>query len=188
VVVEETARRLERGDVVAGPSDTVYGFLALSGHASALETLRRLKGREGPFLLLVRDALAARDAAGDVSPETWDRLRRVWPGPVTALLPGRTDDVVALRVPDAPFLAALLDRVRRPLVSTSANPPGRPEPLCAAEVAAAFPDDALFVLDGGAAASARPSTIVDLTGETPRVVRPGAGNPRPLLDPGPLPP
>jgi L-threonylcarbamoyladenylate synthase len=182
------AELLQAGEVVAAPSDTVYGFLALPSSGKARSALVRLKGRSENFLLLVGSWEDVRSWTQDVPEETMGRLRRVWPGPVTAVLPARTGRPAAtrgtlgLRMPDSVFLRALLERVGEPLLSTSANRPGLPAPTRAEEVEVEFPEVPL-VLDGGPSVSALPSTVVDLTVSPPRVLRRGRGDVEPLLDP-----
>jgi len=185
---ERTAEVLDRGLLVAGPSDTVYGLLARADSDAAWDRLRAVKGREGKFLALVRDVEQAREVAA-VSGDVADRLDRVWPGPVTVILPtsgawsDRFGATVALRSPRDDYLQGVLRRVGAPLLSTSANLPGEPPPVSANGLAPVLPHVAL-VVDGGPAAAALPSTIVDLTGRLPRLVRAGSGDARPLLDPG----
>jgi len=185
------ARLLTEGEVVAGPSDTVYGFLALPRSDRARSTLSRLKGRPGPWIVLVRTWEEARGWTRDVPAAVWERLRRVWPGPVTVLLPvpegmpGSVDGTIALRMPDSVFLTRLLAAVGEPLFSTSANPPGEPAPLDASGVVAAFDRGVALVLDAGAAAAGPASTIVDLARTPPRIVREGRGDATALLDPLP---
>lgn len=192
-VLAAAARRLLEGGIVAAPSDTVYGYLALPRSAEARERLGRLKGRPGPFLVLVTAWEEARSWTRGVPDRTWEALDAVWPGPVTVILPtdpampGSENGGIGLRMPDSPFLTALLAAVGEPLFSTSANRPGESAPLTAQEAAAACGGEAVLVLDGGPAASREPSTVVDLTVHPPRIVRAGRGDASPLLDPGTAP-
>jgi L-threonylcarbamoyladenylate synthase len=192
-VIAGAARRLLEGGIVAAPSDTVYGYLALPRSAEARERLRRLKGRPGPFLVLVTAWEAARSWTRGVPEATWKALEAVWPGPVTVILPtdpampGSLNGGIGLRMPDSPFLNAILAAVGEPLFSTSANRPGESAPGTAQEAAAACGDGAVLVLDGGPVSSRAPSTVVDLTCRPPRIVRAGRGDASPLLDPGTAP-
>ena len=123
-----------------------------------------------------------------MSEAQWTRLRRVWPGPVTVILPtapnmpGAQSGGIALRMPRSRFLRDLLRAVGEPLFSTSANRAGAPVPLVADDVAAALGADIALILDGGAADSREPSTIVDWTAATAKLVRSGRGDAGPLLD------
>ena len=185
-VVSRVVHFLKRGDVVAGPSDTVYGFLADPSNPSAMDTLRRLKSREGPFIHLVSSWDMAKAATRGVPEDVWERVRRVWPGPVTIVLPGASGQSVALRMPKATLLIMILEQIGKPLTSTSANRSDDPDPVTALEVMGAFAHDTVpLLLDGGPATSRQPSTLVDLTGTHARVLRKGQGDAAPLLDPLP---
>ena len=182
--VNRAVTLLRAGEVIAGPSDTVYGFLARPTVPRALDTLKSLKGREGPYILLVANLAAARTATRGVTETTWERVSRVWPGPVTVVLPGASGQSVALRMPKTTLLITILEDLGEPLISTSANRAGEPAPLAAAEVMGPFAHEAVpLLLDGGPATSREPSTLVDLTGTHARVLRQGKGNAAPLLDP-----
>lgn len=188
----ETALRrateaLRRGGVVAVPTDTLYGLAADPFAPGTLERISQIKGaREGkPLLLLLHRAGDVRRLCASV-PETFERAAgSLWPGPVTLLLPAAPDlppdlvgpeGTVAVRVPDA-ALAGLLAGEIGPITGTSANPTGMPPPASADEVVALFPPGVPapdLLLDGGRCPGGPPSTILDLTGAIPRVVRAGA--------------
>ena len=183
-VVTRAATLLRAGEVIAGPSDTVYGFLARPTIPKAMDTLKSLKGREGPYILLVASLTAARTATRGVTETTWERVSRVWPGPVTVVLPGASGQSIALRMPKTTLLITILENLGEPLISTSANRAGEAAPVSAAEVMGPFAHEAVpLLLDGGPATSREPSTLVDLTGPHVRVLRQGKGNAAPLLDP-----
>ena len=182
-LMRETAQALLRGRVVAAPSDTVYGFLASADSPEGLAHLQRLKERAGPFLRLAADAEQVLELCDPLPEILRRRLRAVWPGPVTVILPATGHaQGLAFRVPRAAWLRELVKQVGACLLSTSANPPGRPEPQAASEVSTLFPELDL-ILDGGRAATSRPSTLVDCRSWPGRVVREGAGDPGPLLPP-----
>ncbi len=193
-VLDRAARILHEGGIVIAPSDTVYGLLALPRSTRGRAELARLKGRPGPFIVLIRTWEEARSWTRGVEDAIWTRLRRVWPGPVTAILPtapempGSENGGIGLRMPESRFLADLLRVVGEPLFSTSANPPGAASPVTARDASGGFPQGVALVLDGGPAASREPSTIVDLSGPVPRLARAGRGDARALLDPDRFPP
>jgi len=181
------ALHLERGGLVAYPTETVYGFGGLCTPAD-VERVRRLKRRpdERPLLILVR---RAEDAAGLRWPQEARTLARAfWPGSLTLVLadPDRIfpDGVrseggaVAVRVSPHPLVAALLELVAVPLTSTSANVPGEPPALTAEEALDAAArlgaGEEMLVLDGGRLPPSGPSTIIDCTGTAPTVVREGS--------------
>jgi L-threonylcarbamoyladenylate synthase len=189
----ETLTRVSRllceGEIVAAPSDTVYGFLALPRSLRARETLSGLKERPGPFIVLVSSWEEARSWTRNVPEDIWNRLHKVWPGPVTVILPtaedmpGALDSAIGLRMPDSVFLRALLLEVGAALFSTSANRPGEDPPVRVEEVMKGTSDSVALVLDAGPADSKEPSTVIDMAHGTPTIVRKGRGDAGPLLDP-----
>jgi L-threonylcarbamoyladenylate synthase len=168
--VGRAAELLRAGKVVAFPTDTVYGLAAATG--PAVRRVYELKGRDAgkPLVLMGADP----ESFGDrirVGPAALRYMRRFWPGPLTLVLPSG-EGTVGVRVPDHPLTLQLL-RAAGPLWTTSANRSGRPEALTADDVAAELPEvDA--VLDGGRAPGGTPSTVLDLSGPRPRVLREGA--------------
>jgi L-threonylcarbamoyladenylate synthase len=184
-VVAELAEAIAAGRVVAVPTDTVYGLAADARDAAAVAAVFALKGRAYDQALPV--AVSGRAQAAELAaelPPLFDRLAEAfWPGALTLvvpagprLAPGVTagSGTVGLRQPDLPLLAALLRRTGAPLTLTSANRSGQPACRTAAEVAAQFGEACPLLADGGPTPSAMPSTVVDLCGPAPRVLRAGA--------------
>jgi len=184
-----TVAHLRAGGLIAYPTETVYG-LGSRPRASEVEALARLKGRrpDKPFLLLVASRAMA-EAQGLAFSESASALARAfWPGPLTLVLPGgggRLPDSlrgpeggIAVRWTSHPHTARLVAALGEPLTSTSANVPGAaPAPgadAIARDFAAAITAGRLLVLDGGVLGNRPPSTVVDCTSPTPRVVRAGA--------------
>ena len=183
------AAHLRAGGLVAYPTETVYGLGSLA-RAEPVNALSRLKGREPgkPFLLLVSNRQMAESYGLAFSDGADAMAKAFWPGPLTLVLPGgsgRLPDLlrgpeggIAVRWTSHPLIAALVAQLGEPLTSTSANLPGQaPEPGAAAIVrdfAPAVNDGRLLVLDGGVLGNRPPSTVVDCTTPTPRLVRPGA--------------
>jgi L-threonylcarbamoyladenylate synthase len=178
---------LDRGGMVATPTETVYG-LGCEPAPEPLRRLARIKERADgqSFLVLVR---AAADVPGVIWTESASLLAGVfWPGPLTLVLEAGTAELpAALRGPGGTLairatphegIRRLLDLWRRPLPSTSANPRGREAAQSAAEVYDWIRDvpgdDEMLILDGGTLPVSRPSTIVDCTGPRPRLLREGA--------------
>ena len=182
-VVDDVARRLEGGDVVVLPTDTVYGLVALASDAAAVDRLFELKGRgdDVPIAVLCADAAQAFDlAAPTVGPAAHAVAERWWPGPLTLVLPrraglalalGGSDATIGVRVPDHDLVRAVAGRVG-PLAATSANRHGRPTPVTAEAVAAALGDGVALVVDGGPSRDGA-SAVVDATGTPWRVLRDG---------------
>lgn len=183
--IEEAARLLQHGDLVAFPTETVYGLGAVATNDRAVAGIFRAKGRpaHNPLIVHVIDTGSARVLAQMSEPAR--RLADAfWPGPLTLVLPkaegcpvsraataGLTS--IAVRVPAHPVARALLQAVMLPVVAPSANPSGRVSPTTARHVADDLGDALTLVLDGGACPVGLESTVVDLTGMAPRLLRPG---------------
>jgi L-threonylcarbamoyladenylate synthase len=176
---------LRAGQVVAFPTDTVYGLGAHSGLAEAIEQLYQIKGREHqkaiPLLLARTEDVSA--VARDVPDLAWRLAARFWPGPVTLVLLGAATllDVltagaptVAVRVPAHPLALRLISALGVPLATTSANLSGQPEAVTAQEVWAALGARVALVLDGGRCPGGVASTLVDVTTAPPTIRRRGA--------------
>lgn len=178
------ARELRAGRLVAFPTETVYGLGARARDAAAVASVFRVKGRppEHPLIVHLPEG-APLGAWADPVPEAAERLAAAfWPGPLTLVLrraAGVPDvitggqDTVALRVPSHPVAAALLRELGEGVAAPSANRFGRISPTRADHVAAEFADLDLLVLDGGPCEVGLESTIVDLSSERPRLLRPG---------------
>ena len=184
-----TIAHLHAGLVLAYPTETVYGFGGAADHDS-VERLVRLKRRPPakPFLMLVNgsDMIARLDL--HMSPAATALAARHWPGPLTLVLPGGDRRVparlrgpeggVAVRWTSHAALARLIRAYGEPITSTSANRPGQPAAMSAGEIVSQWGDamgrGVLRVLDGGRLVPSAASTVVDCTGRTPRVIRPGA--------------
>ncbi len=182
--IEQAAAAIRRGQVVAIPTDTVYGLAADPFQPAAVAALRRLKRRpeKQPVLLLV-ESLRQVERLASRLPESFHRLAaRFWPGPLTIVLPAAAriperitagTGTVAVRLPGSRVTRELIRAARVPLTGTSANLSGRPAAESAAQVREQFPSGLAAIVDAGPAPGRAPSTLVDLTGE-PRILREGA--------------
>ncbi len=181
----QAAERLRAGEVVAFPTETVYGLGADARNEAAVKRVFEIKRRPADHPLIVHLAEAAQADAWAVEvPDTARRLMaRFWPGPLTLVLPAREDvprlvtggqDSVALRVPSHPLALALLNAFGGGLAAPSANRFGALSPTEAWHVRASLGDQVDLVLDGGPCRYGLESTIVSLLEERPRVLRPGA--------------
>lgn len=177
-------RALSSGRLVVMPTDTVYGLAADAFDSSAVTDLLRAKGRgrDMPVPVLVGSwhtidglVLGVRQAARDL-------IRAFWPGALSLVVHqapslawdlGDARGTVMLRMPLHPVALELL-RTVGPLAVSSANISGRPPAVTAADAQAQLGGSAAVYLDGGPAEHALASTIVDLTGDTPRILRVGA--------------
>jgi L-threonylcarbamoyladenylate synthase len=180
---------LSRGGLLAYPTETVYG-LGSRPLENDVAALAQLKGRTPgkPFLLLVSGRSMAESYGLSFSAAATTLAEAFWPGPLTLVLPGgngRLPEVlrgpeggIAVRHTSHAGMAKLVTALGFPVTSTSANLPGNPPAPGAAGVTEAFADlvsrGRLLVLDGGVLGNVPPSTVVDCTEETPRLVREGA--------------
>ena len=182
----ETARAAEilrRGGVVAVPTETVYGLAANGLDEAAVGRIFAAKGRpeNKPVSLFVR---GIRDAGRFCQVnEAARRLSVLWPGPLTVILPrlACVPDVitaggegVGIRVPDDPVTLELLALCGFPLTGTSANLSGEEAAVSGREALEIFRGRIDAVLDGGVSPGGVPSTVVDLTGPAPKILRQGA--------------
>ncbi|HZV48587.1 MAG TPA: L-threonylcarbamoyladenylate synthase [Candidatus Dormibacteraeota bacterium] len=165
---------LRAGEVIAFPTDTVYGLAALARDARACERIFEIKGRERSRQLI---AMVADPEALDPLVEVTGRARwfmtRWWPGPLTLVLPTRSGrpPTLGVRVPDHPVALALLGEVGEPLATTSCNRSGEPSALTVEE--ASRLEGLAAVLDGGRAPCGRASTVLSLVGPEAEVLRQG---------------
>ena len=183
-LIREAVELLRRGQLVSFPTETVYGLGADARSKDAIKRLYMAKGRPSSHPVIVH--LHSLDAVSDWAvniPDTFYKLAEAfWPGPLTMVLkrdPSVLDEVtggqntVAIRMPDHPLALALLKEFGGGLVAPSANKFGRLSPTSAQHVRDEFSSEVALVLDGGACDVGIESTIVDLSNETPRILRPG---------------
>jgi L-threonylcarbamoyladenylate synthase len=170
--VEEAAAALHRGEVVAFPTDTVYGLAA--GHGN-IEALFVAKGRpkEKRIPILLSDA-ANLEASAIVTPAARALADHFWPGPLTLVLAAPRRGSLAFRVPANDLARRLIAASGGGLPVTSANLSGHPDATTAEEVIAQLDGRISLVIDGGRTPGGVPSTIVDCTGNGIRIVREGA--------------
>lgn len=182
--LRRAAEILLQGGLVAIPTETVYGLAAVATDAAAVARIFAAKGRPASNPLIVHvsgvDMLKPLVAAW---PEEAQRVTtHHWPGPLTVVVPASeaVPDVVraggttvALRSPEHPVTAALLEVLGKPLAAPSANRSGLISPTTAAHVAASLGDAVDLILDGGTCDCGIESTVLDLSAEVPRVLRPG---------------
>jgi L-threonylcarbamoyladenylate synthase len=184
-LMARAAAVIHAGGLVAIPTDTLYGLAADPFNRAAIDRVFMVKGRsDGQALALVAADLAQVLARlGEMSPVSRKIAARFWPGPLTILMTapdalaprvaGGTG-MVGVRVPDHRVAQELCRLTRSPLVATSANRSGRPPSRDADEVAAAFGDSIDLIVDSGPTPGGAPSTVVDVNGAAPRLIREGA--------------
>jgi len=188
-LVLRAAEILKQGGVVAYPTETSYGLGALVSRPEALERIYRIKNRpEGkPLLVLVAHTGQLDELVERIPAAALPLIDRFWPGPLTLLFPARPGlprplcgdtGKVGIRISAHPWAQALVLASGRPITATSANLSGRVSAVSAQDVASQLRDPLPdFILDGGPTPGGLPSTILDVSGAVPRLVRPGVLNP-----------
>lgn len=189
----ESCRRagaaLAAGRLVAFPTETVYGLGGDARDDAAVAAIFAAKGRPSfnPLIVHVAD-LAAAERLGVFSATARALAARFWPGPLTLVVPRRADAGIsrlvsaglpslAIRVPAHPVARAVLAAAACPVAAPSANPSGRVSPTTARHVRAGLDGRVDLIVDGGRCAVGVESTVLDLTGETPTILRPGGVTP-----------
>jgi len=184
VAVTRAAKLLSAGEVVALPTETVYGLAANALNPGAVERIYEAKGRpaHNPIIVHISGIEMARECTSNW-PELADRLARAfWPGPLTLVLPkspaipsvvtaGGT--TVGIRWPSHPFIQAVIHKCGFPLAAPSANLSNQLSPTNAGHVRRQMADRVPLIIDGGQSQVGIESTVVDLTGTPPRILRPG---------------
>jgi L-threonylcarbamoyladenylate synthase len=184
--LEEAARLLRSGELVAFPTETVYGLGGDATNATAVARIFAAKGRPqfNPLIVHVPDTAAAR-AIGKFS-KTAERLaQEFWPGPLTVVVERQPDNriadlvsagqtTIAIRVPANPIARKLLTLTGRPLAAPSANRSGHVSSTEAKHVETDLNGEVAMILDGGATLHGLESTILDATGSDICMLRPGA--------------
>ena len=173
---------LQAGGLVAFPTDTVYGVGARAFDGKAVEAIYTAKDRpiEKAIPVLIGDGEDITKTTSEVPAMARKLAERFWPGPLTIILPKRSDlpdsvsatNTVGVRVPDHRVAREVL-RAAGPMAVTSANISGQPSPSTAEEVFMQLNGRIALILDGGKTPGGVPSTVVDCTGTQPIVIREG---------------
>jgi len=183
--IEQAIDILKKGGIVAFPTDTVYGLGANSCDEEAVLRVYEAKDRPRhlPLPLLLGDVSQITAVARDVPEIAWRLAQRFLPGGLTLVLyksPSVSSLVtgegekVAVRVPAHPVPIALIEGLGAPITGTSANLTGSPSLMTAQEVHYQMGDRVDLIIDGGRCRGGMASTVLDLTGEAPRILREGA--------------
>ncbi|HEX9452146.1 MAG TPA: L-threonylcarbamoyladenylate synthase, partial [Burkholderiales bacterium] len=182
--IEKAAAILRAGGLVAFPTETVYGLGADASNPTAVRKIFAAKGRpaDHPVIVHVAGTSDLKHWAAEVPRSAWLLAEKFWPGPLTMVLKRAAhvsdlitggQDTVGLRVPSHPVAQQLLKAFGGGIAAPSANRFGRLSPTTAQHVREELADAVNLVLDGGPSDVGIESTIVDLTRETPAVLRPG---------------
>lgn len=185
--IREAARLLKGGEAVAIPTETVYG-LAAGVFSAGVEKIFTAKGRpqDNPLIVHVSDTAMVRLAVREVPQAALVLMEAFWPGPLSIILPKHPAvpdvvsaglETVAVRMPQHPAARAIIAAAGTPLAAPSANTSGRPSPTCAAHVFSDLAGRIPLIVDGGRCAIGVESTVIDLSGDEPVILRPGGITP-----------
>ncbi len=178
------ARIIRRGGLVAFPTETVYGLGAAAENRQAVKNIFAAKGRpaDNPLIVHVSGLEQVKDVASCVPQSALKLMRRFWPGPLSLVLPSSAAlpqevsaglPTVAVRMPAHPVALRLIRAAGVPIAAPSANRSGRPSPTACSHVLADLAGRIDAVLDGGSCPLGLESTVLDLSGSGPVILRPG---------------
>ena len=192
--VETAARLIRDGALVAIPTETVYGLGANALDPDAVLRIFEAKGRpqDNPLILHIADPEEMTRYCRDIPETAWKLAERFWPGPLTMVLPVRRDivpgrttanlDTAAIRCPEVAVTREIIRRSGVPIAAPSANLSGKPSTTTAAHVLHDHDGRIDAIVDGGPCRVGVESTIVDLTEDRPRLLRPGGVTPEELVE------
>jgi len=190
--MQRAAELLRAGEVVALPTETVYGLAASALDARAVERIFQVKGRpaHNPIIVHVASVGMAKRCVTEW-PALADRLAKAfWPGPLTLVLPRAAvipavitagGPTVGVRWPSHPFIQAVIEECGFPLAAPSANPANRLSPTTAEHVRKSLGERVHLIVDGGPAPVGIESTVLDISVDPPRLLRPGMIHEQALL-------
>ncbi|HHV39472.1 MAG TPA: threonylcarbamoyl-AMP synthase [Tepidimicrobium sp.] len=178
------AELIRKGKLVAFPTETVYGLGANGLDVKAIANIFTAKGRpqDNPLILHVYSIDQVEELAIDISKEARELMKEFWPGPLTLLFKKSTKvpniitaglDTVAIRMPDHPIALKLIEMSQVPIAAPSANTSGRPSPTMASHVEEDLSGKIDMIIDGGTTGVGLESTVLDITGKQPIILRPG---------------
>lgn len=182
-IIERAAETLQRGGLVAFPTETVYGLGANAFNRVAVKKIFEAKGRpkSNPLIVHVASIKQAQRVC-QVTKRARKLMDRFWPGPLTLVLPKTAElplettgglETVGVRMPNHPVALALIKKARCPIAAPSANRSGSPSPTCAEHVMNDLGGRIDLILDAGPTIVGVESTVIDLTEELPLLLRPG---------------
>ncbi|NIR72943.1 threonylcarbamoyl-AMP synthase [candidate division KSB1 bacterium] len=176
---------LRKGGVIAYPTETVYGLGANIYQQKAVLRIFEIKGRDisKPVSIMIASDADVNDICMDIPDYSRTLMAKYWPGPLTLIFKASEelpeyivseDKKIGLRLPDHPITRKLMELHSEPMTSTSANISGEQAPIHAQEVANTFKERIDVIIDGGECEGKVPSTVLDASGNTPRILREGA--------------
>ena len=191
--IKTAGKLLKDGELVAIPTETVYGLAADALNGEAVANIFKAKGRpmDNPLIVHIADLSQVDDLVAFVPPVLEDLAKAFWPGPLTVILeksdliPDEVSaglDTVAIRMPSHPVARAIIKAAGTPLAAPSANTSGMPSPTTAAHVLHDMDGKISAVVDGGPCEVGVESTVLTLCTRVPRILRPGRVTPEDLFD------
>jgi L-threonylcarbamoyladenylate synthase len=183
-IIQSAAKILKDGGLVAFPTETVYGLGAYALDETATKKIYGAKGRpsDNPLIVHISNTADLNTLVSSVSPKAQLLINRFWPGPLTLIFNKNNQvpkhitgglNTVAVRIPSHPIALALLDCVKLPIAAPSANTSGRPSPTSAQHVIEDLNGKIDMIIDGGKVNIGLESTVLDVTMDTPMILRPG---------------
>jgi len=183
--ISQAAALLRADEVVAFPTETVYGLGANALSTAAVQKIFQAKGRpsDNPLIVHIADRYQLEDIATDIPDVAYTLMEQFWPGPLTLVLKKKGNTIcdavtaglstVAVRMPAHPVALALIRESGLPLAAPSANRSGRPSPTSAMHVWADLHGKIAGIVDGGETGIGVESTVLDCTTDIPTILRPG---------------
>lgn len=183
-VIEKAANLIKQGEIIGFPTETVYGLGANGLDADAVKKIYAAKGRpsDNPLILHINSVEMLETLVSVISPQTKKIIDEFWPGPLTLVLPKSELvpliitaglDTVAVRMPDHAVALKLIEKTGLPIAAPSANLSGKPSPTRAEHVRDDLSGKIAGIIDAGATGIGVESTVLDLSGKKPLILRPG---------------
>lgn len=175
--LDKVAQILDDEGVIIYPTDTVYGFGCGAYARAAIRRISEIKHRDeqSQYLAIIRDLDQLDEIAQRPAPRIMDLLMNVWPAPLSVILNSKDgQSTIGVRMPDHAFCLALLQRFSKPIISTSVNDSGQPPMKGILQFSEVFGDRVDLIIDAGDSTTTVSSTLLDLTGDVPELLRAGA--------------
>lgn len=184
-LIEKAADVLKCGGVIGYPTETVYGIGCSAFNGNAVDRIIQLKNRDRSkaMIIIAGDTVQVRELVTSIPEEAERLIENFWPGPLTIVFEASSllkdfafgkSKTIAIRIPDSVICMELIKESGFPIISTSANISGQPPATSAEQVADYFGTQLDLIVDGGPSQEIHPSTVVDITHASPRIVREGA--------------
>ncbi|KJS20227.1 MAG: tRNA threonylcarbamoyladenosine biosynthesis protein [Clostridiaceae bacterium BRH_c20a] len=192
-MLKEAAQLLNQGEIIGFPTETVYGLGANALNEEAVKKIYKAKGRpdDNPLIVHICKIEHAKELVKEITPSALKLMENFWPGPLTLVLPKSELvpdiitaglDTVAIRLPAHPVALKLIELAQVPVAAPSANISGKPSPTTAEHVWQDLKGKIAGIVDGGKAGVGVESTVLDMTGQIPIILRPGGTTREQLME------